>query len=99
MEILLLIGFLAALGLLFNSLLGYRKNNIIIDLDQRYTSLQDHTEAVIQELQQQDREVESVGNRKLKIDGTVYILRERTVNVARVPLQRTILIPKKIPKT
>ncbi|WP_394582311.1 hypothetical protein [Cytobacillus firmus] len=95
MEIIL---FLAILGLClfgFNWLMGYRKNHITIDLDERYVDFKEYVEAIQIELANQGREVSYIGNRKFIIDGQTYIFIERNVSMGGVPLQRTILKPEK----
>ena len=89
--------FLAILGLWligFNWLMGYRKNHITIDLDERYVDFKEYVEAIQSELIKQGREVSYMGNRKFIIDGQTYIFIERNVSMGGVPLQRTILKPK-----
>ncbi|WHY62493.1 hypothetical protein [Cytobacillus firmus] len=95
MEIIL---FLAILGLClfgFNWLMGYRKNHITIDLDERYVDFKEYVEAIQSELVNHGREVSYIGNRKFIIDGKTYIFIERNVSMGGVPLQRTILKPEK----
>ncbi|MGN7177233.1 hypothetical protein BK139_14060 [Paenibacillus sp. FSL R5-0490] len=90
--------FLAILGLClfgFNWIMGYRKNHITIDLDERYVDFKEYIEAIQSELVNQGREVSYVGNRKFIIDGRTYIFIERNVSMGGVPLQRTILKPEK----
>ena len=90
--------FLAILGLCligFNWLMGYRKNHITIDLDERYVDFKEYVEAIQSELVNQGREVSYIGNRKFVIDGQTYIFLERNVSMGGVPLQRTILKPEK----
>ncbi|KGA97705.1 hypothetical protein AJ85_05910 [Alkalihalobacillus alcalophilus ATCC 27647 = CGMCC 1.3604] len=95
MFIIFAILFLIVLWGLFNYLMGYKKNHIIIDFDQRYTKLDEHTKAVQQELQNQGKMVKYLGNRRFLIDEKPYIFTERTINTGGVPLQRTILVPEK----
>jgi hypothetical protein len=93
-----LILFLAILGLCltgFNWLMGYRKNHITIDLDERHMDFKEYIEAIQNELVNQGREVSYIGNRKFIIDGRTYIFIERNVSMGGVPLQRTILKPEK----
>lgn len=93
-----LILFLAILGLClagFNWLMGYRKNHITIDFDERYVDFKEYIEAIQNELVNQGREVSYIGNRKFIIDGQTYIFIERNVSMGGVPLQRTILKPEK----
>ena len=90
--------FLAILGLCligFNWLMGYRKNHITIDLDERYVDFKQYVEAIQIELANQGRKVSYIGNRKFIIDGKTYIFIERNVSMGGVPLQRTILKPEK----
>ncbi|MEH6990822.1 hypothetical protein [Cytobacillus firmus] len=90
--------FLAILGLClfgFNWLMGYRKNHITIDLNERYVDFKEYVEAIQSELVNQGREVSYIGNRKFIIDGKTYIFIERNVSMGSVPLQRTILKPEK----
>ncbi|TMW71062.1 hypothetical protein [Alteribacter natronophilus] len=96
MEIFLLALLISAGGLLlFNYLMGYRKDRIIIDFRERYTDLGDHMKAVREQLEKDGKRAEISGYRSLLIDGSPYLFTERTVNVGGVPLQRTILKPVK----
>ncbi len=77
----------------FNWLMGYRKNHIQIDLDERYIDYNEYVRALKSELRTQGREVDYLGDRKFKIDGKTYMFIERNVTMGGVPLQRTILKP------
>ncbi|MGG1685978.1 hypothetical protein [Pseudalkalibacillus sp. NRS-1564] len=77
----------------FNWLMGYRKNHIQIDLDERYIDYNEYVRALKNELSAQGKDVEYLGNRKFKIDGKKYLFIERNVTMGGVPLQRTILKP------
>jgi hypothetical protein len=74
-----------------NWLMGYRKGNITLDLDNRYTNLNEYVNAVQLELEKQGRNVTYQGNRAFLIDGKVYILNDMNVSMGGVPLQHTIL--------
>ncbi|WP_371018135.1 hypothetical protein [Pseudalkalibacillus sp. JSM 102089] len=89
---LMLVAFVASLTG-FNWLMGYRKNYIQIDLDERYIDYNEYVRALKNELSGQGKEVEYLGNRKFKIDGKRYVFIERNVTMGGVPLQRTILKP------
>ncbi|WP_254901144.1 hypothetical protein [Tuberibacillus sp. Marseille-P3662] len=75
----------------FNWFMGYKKDNITLDLEDRYTNLQDYAEAVKQELENRGKTVTSRRNRYFNIDGKSYVLVERNVSMGGVPLQHTIL--------
>ncbi|WP_370314119.1 hypothetical protein [Guptibacillus hwajinpoensis] len=77
----------------FNWLMGYRKNHIQIDLDERYIDYNEYVRALKNELSGQGKDVEYLGNRKFKIDGKKYLFIERNITMGGVPLQRTILKP------
>ena len=79
----------------FNWLMGYRKNHIQIDLDDRYIDYNEYVRALKSELRAQGREVDYLGDRKFNIDGNTYMFIERNVTMGGVPLQRTILKPVK----
>ncbi|WP_233129747.1 hypothetical protein [Salimicrobium humidisoli] len=79
----------------FNRLMGYKKGNITIDFDDRYVNHKQYVEAIKQELSSQGRQVSYEGNRKFIIDGRSYVFMEQNVSMGGVPLQRTILKPKK----
>jgi len=83
------IGLAALVG--FNWLMGYKKGNITLQLNERYIHLNEYVKAVKQELVNQDRNVEYEGNRIFSIDKNRYILVERNVSMGGVPLQHTIL--------
>ncbi len=75
----------------FNWLMGYRNQNITLDLDERYIDLKEYANAVKAELESQGKEVEYKGNRLFVINGKQYHLIERNVSMGGVPLQHTIL--------
>lgn len=75
----------------FNWLLGYRRKSIVLDLEDRYIDWNDHVAATKAELQKQDREVSYLGNGEFRIDGKYYMMINWNVNMAHVPLQRTLL--------
>lgn len=79
----------------FNWLMGYRKDHITIDLDERYMNFREYVKAIQCELVKQGREVSYKGNRNFIIDGRSYIFIERNISMGGVPLQRTILKPEK----
>lgn len=90
-----LVAFLAGgllLFYLFNQLMGYQKNNIIIDLDERYFNWSKHIEATKEELQKREKEVSYLGNGEFLINDEFYTLIKRNVNIKGIPLQRTILV-------
>ncbi|WP_186577057.1 hypothetical protein [Aquibacillus kalidii] len=74
-----------------NWLMGYRKGNITLDLDERYTNLTDYQKAICKELEDQGRAVHYQGNGEFLIDGKKYLLQETNVPMGGVPLQHTIL--------
>ncbi|WP_255294808.1 hypothetical protein [Bacillus sp. AFS041924] len=53
----------------FNWLMGYRNQNITLDLDERYMDLNKYSKAVKAELESQGKTVEYKGNRIFMIDG------------------------------
>lgn len=79
----------------FNFLMGYRKNHIRIDFDERYTNHKEYVLAITRELENQGRDVFYKGNRVFLIDGSRYIFIERNFPIGGVPMQRTILKPDK----
>jgi hypothetical protein len=87
------ITFLAAL-FFFNWLMGYQKGNITLTLDDRYTDLRKHADAIIRELEKEGKKAEYKGNRNFLVDGKAYVFIERTVPIGGVPTQQTILKPK-----
>ncbi|MGG0175523.1 hypothetical protein [Gottfriedia acidiceleris] len=91
MEFILILIFLIAGIFAFNWLMGYRNQNIILDLDERYINLNDYTKAVKVELEGQGKTVDYRGNRLFIINGKQYHLIERNVSMGGVPLQHTIL--------
>ncbi|WP_261131496.1 hypothetical protein [Bacillus sp. Marseille-Q3570] len=93
MQIMISLVLFACFLLGFNWLMGYRKDNITIDFDERYVDFDQYINAIQNELVKQGREVHYNGNRKFTIDGRSYIFIERNVSMGGVPLQRTILKP------
>ncbi|WP_421383066.1 hypothetical protein ACOJQI_02085 [Bacillus salacetis] len=81
--------------LLFNTLMGYKKGNIVIDFDERYIDYNEYIQAIQQELESKGREVQYEGNGRFVIDGMPYLFMERNVSMGGAPLQRTILKPDK----
>ncbi|WP_090842205.1 hypothetical protein [Alkalicoccus daliensis] len=93
MEIVFSVLFTAGFGFVLYKMGGFGRNYIVLELEDRFYEVNAHREAVIQELQKQNREVEAVSLRTLRIDGKEYILTEKTINESGVPVQRTILKP------
>lgn len=82
-------GLLAFFG--FNWLMGYKKGNIQLDLEERYISLKEYVQAIQVELEKQGKQVSYLGNRIFLIDNHRYLLVERNVSMGGVPLQHTVL--------
>jgi hypothetical protein len=80
---------------LFNMLMGYKKGNIILDLDERYIEYSDYIQAIKKELESKGYKVKYEGNGTFTIDGKRYLFMERNVSMGGAPLQRTILKPEK----
>ncbi len=80
---------------LFNWLMGYKKDHIVIDLDERYIDYNKYVKAIQQELESRGMDVRYEGNYRFVIDGKRYLFIERNVSMGGVPLQRTILKPEK----
>ncbi|WP_342387526.1 hypothetical protein [Salinicoccus bachuensis] len=91
--IFLLIFGLALFG--YNRLMGYKKGQIVLDLEERYTDQSKYVEAVKRELVEEGRSVDYKGNGKFLIDGKTYILVERNDSMGGGIIQRTILMPEK----
>ncbi|MDW0110521.1 hypothetical protein [Sporosarcina aquimarina] len=89
------IAILAVVLLGFNILMGYRKGNITLDLNERYTNLTKQAEAVKQELKKQGKTVDYEGNGYYIINGKRYVVKQHNVAMGGVPLQRTVLTPAK----
>jgi len=83
------IGLLALFG--FNWLMGYKKGNIQLDLDERYIHLKEYVQAIQEELTKQGKQVSYQGNRIFSIDNHRYLLVERNVSMGGAPLQHTVL--------
>lgn len=79
----------------FNMLMGYRKGNISLELDGRYTSLTDQANAVTAELKKQGKTAEYKGDGQYLVDGRSYVVLKRQVPMGGVPLERTVLVPQK----
>lgn len=80
---------------LFNWLMGYGKEYIQIDFEERYFKEKEHIEAIRLELEKQGKKVHYQGNGYFIIDDRPYLFIERTVSMGGVPMQRTILKPIK----
>ncbi len=80
---------------LFNWLMGYGKEYIQIDFEERYFKEKEHIEAIRLEHEKQGKKVHYQGNGYFIIDDRPYLFIERTVSMGGVPMQRTILKPIK----
>ena len=89
------IAIFAVLLLGFNMLMGYRKGNITLDLNKRYTNLSEQAEEVTRELKKQGRSVEYQGDGYYVINGKSYVVRQQNVSMGGAALQRTVLRPVK----
>ncbi|REB05523.1 hypothetical protein DVB69_14720 [Sporosarcina sp. BI001-red] len=94
MPILLTIGAFLLMLFGFNKLMGYRKGNITLDLDERYTSSTEQAIAVTEELQKQGKTAEYKGKGHFLVDGLPYIVHKRNVSMRGIPLERTVLVPE-----
>ncbi|WP_208590221.1 hypothetical protein [Gracilibacillus suaedae] len=90
--VLVIIMFIGAFSL-FNWLMGYKKGNIIIDLDDRYIQYSEYVAAIQKKLESEGRVVVYLGDRRFSIDGKNYMFIERNISMGGVPMQRTILKP------
>ncbi|EDL65628.1 hypothetical protein [Bacillus sp. SG-1] len=79
---------------LFNTLMGYKKDHIVIDFDERYFQFNEYIQAIHRELEKRGRDVKYEGDGRFVIDGKSYLFIERNVSMGGVPLQRTILKPE-----
>jgi len=75
----------------FNYFMGYRRGNIVLDLDNRYTNFTEYMQAIERELIEQGKDVQYQGNGEFIINGKKYVMQERNVPMGGVPLQRTVL--------
>jgi hypothetical protein len=89
----ILIAFLFALFFL-NWLLGYKKGNITLTLNDRYTDLKEYAEAIEVELKKEGKQAVYKGGRIFLVDGKLYEFFDRTLPIGGVPTQQTILEPK-----
>jgi flavorubredoxin len=87
------ITFLVALFFM-NWLLGYKKGNITLTLDNRYSDLKEYANAISEELEQEGKQAVYIGGREFLVDGKLYEFSDRTVPIGGVPTQQTILQPK-----
>lgn len=95
MLIILLLAMFILFFIGFNRFMGYRKNYIIVDLDERYTDYGEYIKAIQSELVKKGRNVSYKGNRHFIVDGRSYFFVEKNISMGGVPLQRTILKPEK----
>ncbi|WP_181349358.1 hypothetical protein [Thalassobacillus sp. CUG 92003] len=76
----------------FTRLLGYKKGNIIVDLDQRFKTFnREYVQAITHALEKQGLTVDYLGDRYFEIDGKTYLYTELNWGF----LQRSILKPRK----
>jgi hypothetical protein len=87
------ITFLVALFFM-NWLLGYKKGNITLTLDNRYSDLKEYAKAISEELEQEGKQAVYKGGREFFVDGKLYEFSDRTVPIGGFPTQQTILQPK-----
>ena len=81
-----------ALGLFgFNKLMGYKKDNIVFDFEDRYTNQEAYVKAILSELEKEGREATYQGDATFMVDGRRYTLVERNISMGPGILQRTIL--------
>ncbi|MCA0984244.1 hypothetical protein LCL89_09325 [Halobacillus yeomjeoni] len=73
----------------------YQKGNIVFHLDEWYKDYNKYVKAIEVELKNRGREANYLGSFHFEIDGKLYVFHPQIVTQARVPTQRTILIPKK----
>ena len=70
----------------------YKKNEIVFELDDRYTNLKDLREATVEYLKKEGKSCEVIDSRILRVNGEKYILMERTIGLrASVPVQQVVL--------
>ncbi|TVT27755.1 hypothetical protein FO441_08595 [Salinicoccus cyprini] len=94
MEIILLL-VLIVLGYIgYRWLMGRRKEEIVLELDDRYKDPAKYVEAVQHTLTEEGRTVEYKGNGKFLIDGRTYTMMEHNVSMGPSVVQRTILQPE-----
>lgn len=79
----------------FNKLMGYRKGNITLDLNKRYTNLSEQAEEVTRELKKQGRSVEYQGDGYYIVNGKCYVVKQHNVAMGGTAVQRIILKPVK----
>lgn len=79
----------------FNLLMGYRKGNITLDLNKRYTNLSEQAEEVIRELKKQGRTAEYLGDGHYVINEKRYVVKRHNVSMGGAALERTVLTPVK----
>lgn len=79
---------------LFNTLMGYKKDHIVIDFDERYFQYNEYIQAIQRKMESKGRDVKYEGDGRFIIDGKKYLFIERNVSMGGVPLQRTILKPE-----
>lgn len=92
---LITIGAFVVMLFFFNMLMGYRKGNISLELDGRYTNLTDQAKAVTEELEKQGKTVEYKGDGQYLVNGRSYTVIKRQVSMGGAPLERTVLVPQK----
>ncbi|WP_335869444.1 hypothetical protein [Bacillus sp. 2205SS5-2] len=80
---------------LFNWLMGYRKDYLFFDFDERFFDQNNYINAIQEKLKAQGKKVHYEGNGRFLIDGRQFLFYERNVSMSGVPLQRTILKPSK----
>lgn len=75
--------------------MGYKKDNITLDLEERYTNQKKQSYAVIKELMIQGKTAEYTGNGEYSVDGKRYAVMQRNVGMGGAALQPTVLVPIK----
>lgn len=80
----------------FNRILGPKKEDIKLDLDERFANPDKQAEAIKQELKNQGKEVEYKKNGHFIVDGKPYIMQTQSeLGGAGISHQSTVLKPIK----
>lgn len=69
----------------------FSKNKIVLELDERYFNLKELRNAVVEHLINEGKNCKVINDYTLKIDGNLYVLKEKNMSIGGVPLQQVIL--------
>lgn len=90
-----ILGTLSLLWFFYSYWMGYKKNNIVMTLDNHYKNLKEYVPAILTKLYEDGKSAHYLGDGKFEVEGKKYVLVERTVAIGHIPTQQTVLVLEK----